>query len=107
MKESVSRRAKKGQAFFQIRDFQDYLNDVLLPQWRVPRTELGLDTAMVHSPGWYLRIFEATDIIWVHNLGLHYTKKRKSYYVDRHNHTDVLKHRGKWLLEEAKLELRQ
>ena len=32
LRHNVGRKAKKGQAVFQICDFQDYLNDLLLPQ---------------------------------------------------------------------------
>ena len=56
LKKNVGRKAKEGQAFFQIRDFQDYLNNVLLTQWQVPKWKGAKAATRMNTKSEFLQV---------------------------------------------------
>ena len=54
----------------------------------------------------FLQVSKVCALTWAHKLGMCYTTKTKSYYVDGHNRKYVLAYRKKWLAQELKIKLR-
>ena len=96
LRSKVGRRPKMGQAHFVIRDFQTYLNETMLKDWKVPKWK-GARAAATnmtdHSE--FLQVSEPCALAWAHRLGMCYSRRRKHYYVDGHDCPDVLAHRKK------------
>ena len=91
-------KAKDGKGVFCISDFQRYLNDDLLPSWKVPKSTIPRrarhDDAVTTSK--YLQVSWSTARSWAIALGSSFDKHKKGYYVDGHDRVDVLKHRKEW-----------
>ena len=104
LRSKVGRRPKKGEAHFQIRDFQDYLNQVLLPEWKIPKWKGMKAATKITKTSEYLQVSESCALARAHSLGMCYSRKRKWYYVDGHDSPDVPAHRATWLAKEADLE---
>ena len=103
------RRATKKAAVFHIRDFQIFLNDTLLPSHGVKPWKGAPSSKIkgVEKESRWLQVSLSCALAWALRLGLKYTPKRKSYYVDGHDRADVLEYRAKWLALELHYELRQ
>ena len=107
MQTTIKDGATKDHGVFCISDFQNYLNNKLLPEWKVPKSTLP---HRAHSQGEvseFLQVSWSTARSWAVALGAKYKKLTKGYYVDGHDRPDVLEHRKEWLSKELQLELRQ
>ena len=108
MIERIKQGAKDGHGVFCIGDFQNYLNDTLLPSWEVPKRTLPQRAqAEDGAVSQYLTVSWSTARSWAVALGASFKKHKKGYYVDGHERADVLEHRKEWLSKELQLELRQ
>ena len=98
LRSKVGHQPKKAEAHFVIRDFQIYLDQTLLKDWKVPKWKGAKAAAMnMIEDSEFLQVSESCVLAWAHRLGLCYARRRKHYYVDGHNCPDVLAHRKKWL----------
>ena len=108
LRTNVTRKATKNKAVFQIADFQDFLNKDLLPRWQVKSWDGVYYLVKDVDPySKFLQVSEAYTLVWAHKLGMCYTTKTKSYYVNGHDRKDVLAYRKKWLAQDLKLKLGQ
>ena len=76
LRANVRRRPKIGQAVFQIRDFQDYLNMDLLLEWKVPKWKGMKAATKLSETSNFLQVSESCALDWTHSLGLCYSKKK-------------------------------
>ena len=107
MRERIKAGATKDHGVFCISDFQDYLNNELLPKWKVPKNTLPRRAQNVDLTSEFLQVSWSTARSWAIAIGAKFKKHTKGYYVDGHDRADVLEHRSEWLSQELKLELRQ
>ena len=105
MCEGIKDSVTKDHGMFCISDFQNYLNNELLPKWQVPKNTLPRRAQNVDLTSEFLQVSWSTTRSWAIASRAKFKKHTKGYYVDGHDRTDVLEHRPEWLSKELKLEL--
>ena len=106
LRTNLTRKSTKKKDVFQIADFQDFLNKDLLPRWKVKLWDGASSSFKGGDPdSKFLQVIKACTLAWTYKLGMCYTLKTKSYYVDGNNRKDVLAYCEKWLAQDLNLKL--